>query len=656
MLSLIKKLCFGLALMLIGVVCLGQSVPNPTDTSYVMTLLKKGEAIETSEPIKALNNYQKAYSFSQKINYTRGYFESVRLMAYQLNNLGRHDEARKVALAAVQKAKQDTIKRNLGLSYFAMANTALFMGRFQEAIPNYQQAARYMQLDGSPRNVAVVNQNLGYIFNKQKMHEKALEHYRKALAFDSTLTVNKADRRAIATDYFSLAVVYSDMGKKPETMANYLKAKQWIDKNDLDFLINLYNNIGFEHSLAARYDSALYYRNEALRFTRQMGNSRHEINLLMTLAQTRSQMKQFGAAKKLLDESHAIAEKNKAGLTEFRNIYREYAIANQGLGNYKAAVEWLDKYVGVDDSLNNQETKSLLEDYEVKLKQAESREQLAQKQLRIDQLQEKQNRQNLYLLIAGLIIVGVGGGLVFAYLYYRQRQRTADEALLAAERQRELAVVQSELEGQQKERRRIAKEMHDDLGASLTAIGLLSEVAKTKMGDKTTPEVEKISSISSEMVTSMNEIIWSLNTKNDSLNGLIAYTRAYASEFMENSSVTLKTDVSESPHEIAIRGADRRNVFLVVKEALNNVVKHAQATEVKLTIRPDGDQLYIEVADNGRGFTPNEKTALRNGLGNMQQRIEESGGHYEISSSIAGTSVKITYPYPPVPAPKILQT
>ncbi|MBD2701680.1 sensor histidine kinase [Spirosoma sp. BT702] len=657
MLSLVKQLCLGLALTLFRVVSYAQSVPNPTDTSYVMDLLKKGESIETSAPIKALNNYQKAYSFSQKINFTKGYFESVRLMAYQLNNLGRHDEARKVALAAVEKAKQDTIKRHLGLSYFAVANTALFMGRFQEAIPNYQQAARYMQLDGSPRNVAVVNQNLGYIYNKQKMREKALEHYRKALAFDTTLTVDKADRRAIATDYFSLAVVYSDMGKSRETMANYLKAKQWIDpKNDLDFMINLYNNIGFEHSLAARYDSALYYRNEALRFSRQLGNTRHELEVLMTLAQTRSQMRQFAAAKKLLDESHSIAVKNKAGLTEFRNIYREYAIANQGLGNFKAAANWLDKYIGVDDSLNNQETKSLLQDYEVKLKQAESREQLAQKQLSIDQLQEKQKRQNLYLLIAGLVIVGVGGGLVFAYLYYRQRQRTADEALLAAERQRELAVVQSELEGQQKERRRIAKEMHDDLGASLTAIGLLSEVAKTKMGDKTTPEVEKISSISSEMVTSMNEIIWSLNTKNDSLNGLIAYTRAYASEFIENTSVTLKTDVTESPREIAIRGADRRNVFLTVKESLNNVVKHAHASEVHLTIRPDADHLFIEVQDNGRGFTPNEKTALRNGLGNMQQRIEESGGCYEILSSSAGTSVKITYPYPPVSAPKILQT
>ena len=152
----------------------------------------------------------------------------------------------------------------------------------------------------------------------------------------------------------------------------------------------------------------------------------------------------------------------------------------------------------------------------------------------------------------GVVVVS---GLVFAYLYARQRQRTADNALLAAEREHALAIVQSELQGQQKERLRIAKEMHDDLGASLTAIGLLSEVVKTRMGTATTPEVEKISTISADMVTTMNEIIWSLNTKNDSLNGLIAYTRAYASEFIDNTDLHLQTQVNESPERLPSGGS-----------------------------------------------------------------------------------------------------
>ena len=644
MLTLAKQRLFLLlAVAFYGTDSLGQPTPNPTDTSYVMALLKKGEAIETTQTTTALGYYRKAYAFSRKTNFTKGYFETVRLLVYQLNNMGQHSEAQKIARAALVKAKQDTSRRHLGLSYFALANTALFMGNYQEAIPNYKQAAHYMRLIGNLRNVAVVNQNLGHIYDKQRLYPQALTHYQQALAFDLTL---KKDRRAVASDYFSMANVVGKMGKRAEMMAYYRKVNQWIDPTDLDFRVSLYNNIGFEFASEARYDSALYYQRQALAFSRRLGNSRHELHMLMAIAQTYNRMQQFTQAKTFLDESHTIALKNKVGLDELRNIYREYAVATVGLGHYKATVEWLNKYMDADDSLNNLATKSMLQEYELKLKQAEAGQQLAQQRHHIDQLQQAQQRQKLWLLITSLVIMGVVGALVFTYLYTRQRQRTADNALLAAQREGQLAVVQSELQGQQKERLRISKEMHDDLGASLTAIGLLSEVVKTRMGTATTPEIEKISSISAEMVTSMNEIIWSLNTKNDSLNGLIAYTRAYASEFIENTPVRLKVDVTESPREIAIRGVDRRNVFLTVKEALNNVVKHAHATQVTLTIRAETDRLVMEVADNGRGFTPNDKTSLRNGLGNMQQRIAESGGSYEISTSSTGTSVKISYPYP----------
>ena len=618
-----------------------------------MELLKKGEAIEKKQTETALLDYRKAYEFSKKINYTKGYFESIRLMVYLLNNTGQHDAARRVAQEAIQKARQDTSNRNLGLSYFALANTSLFMGNFSEAIPNYRKAAFHMQKTGSLANVAVVNQNLGYIYSKQHMYEQAIAYYKRALAYDST---DKEDRRSVASDYFSIANALDGQEKIAESRAYYLKAKQYIDpENDLDFMVNLYNNMGNQYTTEARYDSALHYQREALRMSRVLGNPRHELHNLMALAQTHNRMKKYTQAKSLLNKSYAIANKHQVGLDEFRNIYSEFAIATEGLGEYKATTEWMDKYIGANDSLNNQQTKDLLQDYELKLKQAESREKLAQKQRQINQLEEQRERQNLWLLIAVLTAVVIGTGLVLGYLYYRQRQRTANNALLTAQREGELAAVQSELQGQQKERLRIAKEMHDDLGASLTAIGLLSEVVKTRMGPNTTPEVEKISSISAEMVTAMNEIIWSLNTKNDSLNGLIAYTRSYASEFIDNTDLNLRTEVDESACEILVRGADRRNVFLTVKEALNNVVKHAQATEVMLSMQPESDQLVIEVRDNGRGFTPNQKASLRNGLSNMQSRMTESGGRCEILPSAGGTTVKITYPYPAASSNKIRQ-
>ncbi|MFD2938262.1 tetratricopeptide repeat-containing sensor histidine kinase [Spirosoma flavum] len=649
-----QRLIFISFLILYTVRSAAQVVSNPTDTTYIMTLLRKAETIEMQQPEKALQDYKRAFSFSQKIDYTKGYFESIRLITYLLDILGRHDESAKLAAEGLQKALRDTSEQYRSTCYFALAQSAKWQGRNKEAIGYFKQAAPFMLANPNRRKAAVLYQNLGLIYETEKLYPQALAYFNRALKYDRLANSSPQD---LSLDYQSMAVVYVKQNQLQLGMAYYQKARAMLDPTrDIQFLINIYGNIANLHKELTHIDSSLYYYQKALRLNRLSNNPLQELHLLAGLAETYNEIKQFGQAKSLLNKAYALAKKNNVGLSEFRNIYREYANANLGVGDYKAAIPWYDKYMQTKDSLSTLETKALLEDYELKFRQAEARQKLTEKQRQIDHLEQARQRQNLWVLIAALIGVGVVSGLTFAYFYSRQRQRTSDTALLVAERTHTLAVVQSELQGQQKERLRIAKEMHDDLGASLTAIGLLSEVVKTRMGTATTPEVEKISAISTDMITTMNEIIWSLNTKNDSLNGLIAYTRAYASEFIDNTTLGLRTQVNESSREITIRGADRRNVFLTVKEALHNVVKHAQATQISLTIRPENDHLFIEVGDDGHGFVPNERTRLRNGLGNMQTRMSESGGTCEITSSSEGTWVKITYQYPLVPTAKILQT
>ncbi|WP_373513701.1 tetratricopeptide repeat protein [Persicitalea sp.] len=630
-----------------------QPSPSPKDTIYLHNLLNKGEAIETKNPKKALEYYQKGYAFAQKTKDTRGYFKSVRVLSFALNGLGRHNEAMKVAEAALKKAQEDTMSRDLATGHFSIATTALYQGDYGKAIANYQQAAKYTKAAGLLQNLSSINQNLGYLYDRQRMYDKAIEYYKKALAYDTT---DKEDRRSVGVDYLSIANALDNQEKIAESRAYYKKALEYIDpKNDLDFMSTLYGNLSDQYSMEAKYDSALYYQSEALRLSREMGSPRHEQHMLMQLAIIKNRMGKYRQAVKFLDESYTIAQENTLGLNEFRNIYQQYTVAYDGLGNYLKAYEWINKYVDANDSLNNEQVKTVLQDYEVKLKKAESAQKLAEKQQEVDWLELEKERQNFWLLTAASLGFIVIGGLLFAYFYAHQRRLAADNALLAAQREGELAVAKSELDGQRKERHRISKEMHDDLGASLTAIGLLSEVAKRKMGPDTTPEIEKISSISAEMVTAMNEIIWSLNNKNDSLNGLIAYTRSYASEFIDNTDLLLRIDVEESPYELTMRGPDRRNVFLTVKEALNNAVKHADASELRLSIRPETEHLRIEVCDDGRGFVQQSVISARNGLGNMRSRMEEAGGECEFVSSSRGTCVKITYPYPTMPKTKIMQ-
>ncbi len=648
-----RLLTFLSALILSNFNNYGQSVPNPTDTSYVMALLKKGEAIEQKQTDSALVYYRKAHDLAKKIGYKKGYFDGIRHLAYTLTDVGRPREARAIAQAGLTLARQDTSAMNLAICCFSLATAAYQEGNFKEAIHQFGETARYVRQMKDYSRLWSIHSNMALIYKGQKLYPQALEQFNRALSIQRSA---KSPKMYLAMTYFNMADVYHLMDDTKTAKAYYQKTRLNIDpKEDYDLLAKLTNNLGEIFYEEAKYDSSFSYHTVALQLSRQLKNPLLELHQLIALARLHKQFGRYEKAANLLNRALVLANQSDEDPTERREIYEQYALLSQARGDYKSAYNWLTKYEAIEDTLDNQETKNLLQDYELKLRQAEARQKIAEKQRQISQLEAERKRQNLRLLIAVLVagVVAVGAG--FGYLYYRQRQRTAANALLAAERERELAVVQSELQGQQKERLRISKEMHDDLGASLTAIGLLSEVVKTRMGAQTTPEVEKISSISAEMVTAMNEIIWSLNTKNDSLNGLIAYTRSYASEFIDNTNLTLRTDVEESPQEIPMRGTDRRNVFLTVKEALNNVVKHAQATQVTLRIQPQTDQLVVDVCDNGHGFTPNGQASLRNGLGNMQARMTESGGHCEILPSPTGTCVKISYPYPAVATGKIRQ-
>ena len=188
------------------------------------------------------------------------------------------------------------------------------------------------------------------------------------------------------------------------------------------------------------------------------------------------------------------------------------------------------------------------------------------------------------------------------------------------------------LKAQQEERNRISADMHDDLGAGMTTIRLYSELAKNKLAGNSIPELDKISSSSDELLNKMNAIIWSMSSSNDSLGNMTAYIRSYALEYFENTGIHCTIDIPQDLPNIEVIGQIRRNVFLVVKEVLNNILKHAKATTVNITLQkvPDGLTLYIQ--DNGVGINFNELRQFSNGLTNMKKRMADVNIDFSIEN------------------------
>ena len=235
-----------------------------------------------------------------------------------------------------------------------------------------------------------------------------------------------------------------------------------------------------------------------------------------------------------------------------------------------------------------------------------------------------------FKIIIGLLIVGF---LFIAIRFYYRRKLEKEKAIL--EKQQAI----------EKERTRIATDMHDDFGAGLSRIKFLSQsILNKKIKDEVIKtELEKITSFSDEMSEKMGEIVWALNEKNDTLADLIAYSRSYAVEYLANHNIQCDANTPLHLPGTFITGEIRRNIFLSVKECLHNIVKHSAATRVYFSVHLV-DAIQIIIHDNGKGIDWNNQRAFSNGIQNINMRMKEINGEVSFENE-HGTKVSLNIPF-----------
>lgn len=247
-----------------------------------------------------------------------------------------------------------------------------------------------------------------------------------------------------------------------------------------------------------------------------------------------------------------------------------------------------------------------------------------------------------FRVLSGILLVGAVSGVV--WFDARRQMRRKVERL-----ERQQAV--------ERERARIAKDIHDDLGASLTRITLLSQPARGDLDDpaQAAANLDRIYSTAREVTRAMDEIVWAVNPKHDSLDSLASYLGRYAQDFLGTANVRCRLDFSVQLPAWPLSAEVRHNLFLAFKEALHNVVKHAAASEVRVSLSLSGPVFSLGVEDNGTGFAAaapvperspgSDRLARGHGLANMRRRLAEIGGHCEIRSRPGqGTQIRFVVP------------
>jgi signal transduction histidine kinase len=238
-------------------------------------------------------------------------------------------------------------------------------------------------------------------------------------------------------------------------------------------------------------------------------------------------------------------------------------------------------------------------------------------------------------VLGGLATALAAGGVVWFDTRRRMRRR-----LERAERQRDI----------ERERSRIAKDIHDDLGASLTLIAMLSQSYRGEMQlpEFITKNFDRIFATARKLTSAMDEIVWAVNPRHDRLDSLANYLSRFAYELLSVAEIRFRLNFPLDLPTQPITAEIRHNLFLAFKEALHNIVKHAAANEVHVELKLEAAQLTLQVADDGRGFgpaTPAGHIACGNGLANMQQRLVEIGGVCEIQSE-PGRGTRVTFTVP----------
>lgn len=225
-------------------------------------------------------------------------------------------------------------------------------------------------------------------------------------------------------------------------------------------------------------------------------------------------------------------------------------------------------------------------------------------------------------------------------------------ALAAARRfelqhwRRRLAALERE-QALTRERARIARDMHDHLGATLTRLSLLSELTRRDLGpsERARVHVEQLAAGARELAGAVDEIVWAINPDKDRIENLVSYLCTYTEGFLGSAGLRCRLDLSDDLPELPLTSEARHSVFLACKEALNNVARHARATEVWLRLRVSETTLTLSIEDDGCGFAPDSAGDGRCGLANLRRRIETLGGRLRVNSQAGqGTVVWMEVP------------
>ncbi|MFI5218097.1 MAG: tetratricopeptide repeat protein [Bacteroidia bacterium] len=591
--------------------------------------LGKAKALVQRSKIISNNNYPSAEKYLRsalELLASPGdeqlFNETKKLLGTNLVRQSKFDEAEKLFRETFAYGVKENKQALVGDAYLGLANIATAKSDFVTALQNYLEAAKIREALADKSGMAIVYNNIAVNLKEQERYEESLTYHFKSLALKKEL----GNKSGIASSYTNIGVLYNRLKKYQSALQYYTKGMELaIAENDDKNLSNIYTNMGVTYRNLKEPDKAISYLKKSLAMKERLNNLSDIAGCNYNLANVYFDKQDYILSGSYLDKAEklnlVLQEKTlEAKILELRTKLLE-------AGNHqKEAFETFKKSVQVKDSIFSIDRSKQLQEILTKYETEKKDRQLAENKFQLQKAETEltQKKFTNYILsgsIAALVII-----LVFAIGYYMQRQKVVQHQ---KEIEKQKAVIE--------ERNRIANDMHDDLGAGLSTIKMMGEMAMAKSPGDGNAEMQKITQSASELIDSMRAIVWSISSRNDSLEDLLLYIRKYSFEFLEQHKIECTMDIPEDIPHLKLSAGQRRNIFLVLKESLHNTVKHASATHVEIKIKTN-PVFAVAIHDNGKGYETTSVNRFGNGLKNMQRRMEDIGGTFSIENK-QGTTV-----------------
>lgn len=556
--------------------------------------------------------------------------------------LSKHDTALKDYETAYRIRKDLNLLRKQAYSLNSIGNMQVHLHQYPKALEHFLEVLRLGEEVGDDRLVTNAHNNIGMVYDYTEDLDKALDYYQRARQGFEKLN----DPGGVGGALNNIGLVYKNKGEPEKAVPVYHEALDIFTSLKNPYGVGvLQNNLGVVYQLLGRTDESLAFHLAALKTNTQIGNLDGIANSNHSIGQCYLAMNLHRDAIAHFAKGLEIAEKipSKQRMAE---AYEGLSAGWEQLQGYKKSLEFLKEARVLRDSILSAEKFQMLYDLEQKYESAVKERQIAvlnaetaNQRLAIAQQQQLIAKRNTQLVVVASFIVLI---ILVVYLFYSRLRLIQKAKLQVLANEKEQAVIKSIYE----QRLNISKDMHDEIGSGLTHIAMLSEVValRSPVAGEARSEIQTITDIARSLIESMSEIIWALNPQNESLSNLVAYLREQTNKYFDPFDVKYTMDVPEGMVDVRLGNVQRRNLFLVTKETLNNALKHAGASKVRLSIRVIGGELQFQVQDDGRGFDMEKIRRSANGLKNMRGRMEEIGGSFTVSSDNTGTTVRYSLP------------